>query len=654
MKSILAGCLLLLISLSVNATTEPVGKVILSLGKNVAVSTGDTERTLKRNSEVFADDLLKTGEKGRLQIRFTDGSRLALKPGTDFKIAEYQFSEDKPKDGKALYKLLKGGMRTISGNIGKVDREDYKLEAVVATIGIRGTDFEVNVSNDQVTGQVNDGAINVKSDQDDKDILAGRSFALSRAGGPIQVFRTPASSGSGEGSSGGGSESGEEDDTSSDEGTDSGDAPQDVTPNDGNTGPVTNPNQQQRFNSTDVVDGGPDNSDPTTDPGTDPTTDPGTDPTTDPGTDPTTDPGTDPTTDPGTDPTTDPGTDPTTDPGTDPTTDPGTDPATDPGTDGGAPVNSPNPTGDGTAAPVGAAAAVSYTSVGIDALFEASGGSLYGNGTTEFTVDSTAGAGDELTGIYYVDPNPTDTDDCDPCTFSSENSNPVQLENTTLGGANITWGRWNGDFIVIDNGAEQNEKGTFHYIYSDSLTDSDVLANKSGSFLYGLSSNQYTAPEIETGQTGTLTQFSSRIEDDDAYPIPNRTIVREGTYFIVDWDSQTIREAMIEASVKDATANNRSYTLKELTSGVSLSNILNGGELKITGSCSGGECLNGTQMEGQMTIDFVGGTAQGAMTSFNAEGNILGEDSMSGETTVITTVTVGGTALLENEGTVTD
>eukprot|EP00764_Aduncisulcus_paluster_P014598 gnl/Carplike_NY0171/8733_a12136_139.p1 GENE.gnl/Carplike_NY0171/8733_a12136_139~~gnl/Carplike_NY0171/8733_a12136_139.p1 ORF type:complete len:233 (-),score=17.08 gnl/Carplike_NY0171/8733_a12136_139:69-767(-) len=191
MKIYVTAALFILFSSFASAAPQSVGTVILSFGQNTAESAG-VQRVLKRKVDVYADDLLKTGDTGRLQIRFTDGARLSLKPGTEFKIAEYQFDEANPEDGKAVYRLLKGGMRTLSGQIGKVDKEDYTLDAVVATIGIRGTDFTVDKQGDEVKGSVNNGAINVANKGGASDIAKGFSFQLVGAEGTINRFRTPA------------------------------------------------------------------------------------------------------------------------------------------------------------------------------------------------------------------------------------------------------------------------------------------------------------------------------------------------------------------------------------------------------------------------------------------------------------------------------
>ena len=73
MKKVFLTSLLLLISSFSHAAAESIGKVILSFGQNVAVSADGVERVLKRQADIFAEDTLVTGTKGRLQVRFTDG-----------------------------------------------------------------------------------------------------------------------------------------------------------------------------------------------------------------------------------------------------------------------------------------------------------------------------------------------------------------------------------------------------------------------------------------------------------------------------------------------------------------------------------------------------------------------------------------------------
>jgi hypothetical protein len=125
---------------SAHAATDPIGKVILSVGEVTAQNSGGALRQLERRGRIFEGDLLTTSEGARCQIRFTDGSLLALPELSQFRVDEYRYDGTEDNE-KAIYSLLKGGMRTITGAIGKKTKENYKVNTPVATIGIRGTAY---------------------------------------------------------------------------------------------------------------------------------------------------------------------------------------------------------------------------------------------------------------------------------------------------------------------------------------------------------------------------------------------------------------------------------------------------------------------------------------------------------------------------------
>ena len=135
-----------------------------------------TVRLLARNSEVRSGDVLSTERDSYAQIRFSDGGQITLKPGTAVKLDDFKYSADKPQEDAFLFSLLKGGLRAVTGALGKRNRDRYLMNTATATVGIRGTTF----SADDCTGQregdcarlqeavyvgVSDGEIVVRNDQ---------------------------------------------------------------------------------------------------------------------------------------------------------------------------------------------------------------------------------------------------------------------------------------------------------------------------------------------------------------------------------------------------------------------------------------------------------------------------------------------------------
>jgi hypothetical protein len=100
---------------------------------------------------VESGDLITTGNTGRTQLRFTDGGMVSLQPNSQFKITSYSDAAAGKQDS-FLVDLARGGMRALTGLIGKRNRENYKVTTSTATIGIRGSGFSMAYNADGTMG----------------------------------------------------------------------------------------------------------------------------------------------------------------------------------------------------------------------------------------------------------------------------------------------------------------------------------------------------------------------------------------------------------------------------------------------------------------------------------------------------------------------
>lgn len=121
------------------------GKVVLATGQLTARAGDGSERRLKRADPIFSGDTVIVGENAVAQIRFSDGGLVALRSGSQFRVEDYRYEGKEDGNEKAVFSLLKGGLRTISGKIGKQNKENYEMKTPVATIGIRGTHYGVRL-----------------------------------------------------------------------------------------------------------------------------------------------------------------------------------------------------------------------------------------------------------------------------------------------------------------------------------------------------------------------------------------------------------------------------------------------------------------------------------------------------------------------------
>ena len=140
-------------------------------------------------SEVQEGDTLTTEQDTYARVKFTDGSEVVLRPVSQLKVASYSFDETKPASDNVLLNMLKGGLRSVTGLIGKRNRDAVRLSTVTATIGIRGTHFGALMCQNDCGGiatttgrppenglhlDVTDGAIVVRNQAGEQVIASGQ------------------------------------------------------------------------------------------------------------------------------------------------------------------------------------------------------------------------------------------------------------------------------------------------------------------------------------------------------------------------------------------------------------------------------------------------------------------------------------------------
>ena len=173
--ALLLAAVISLVSFSTRANSD-IGQVIFSTGNVRAVNDGEA-RVLRKGSKIQEGDVIKSSRFSRSQIRMKDGALIALRPGSEFGFNQYRYDEDDSSNNSSILNLVKGGFRTISGLIGKVFKQNYKVRTAMATIGIRGTHYGLTICqqgdcnidgnsdiDDGLYGSVIDGEVSAKND----------------------------------------------------------------------------------------------------------------------------------------------------------------------------------------------------------------------------------------------------------------------------------------------------------------------------------------------------------------------------------------------------------------------------------------------------------------------------------------------------------
>ena len=123
------------------------GKVAFAIGDVTIENPGGARSGIKRGAVLESGDTVVTG-RGRAQLRFTDGSFVSLQPESSFQIEDYNYETKEQSNDRSVFNLFRGGLRTITGLIGKRSRGVYRVNTPVATIGIRGTAYTMALQPD--------------------------------------------------------------------------------------------------------------------------------------------------------------------------------------------------------------------------------------------------------------------------------------------------------------------------------------------------------------------------------------------------------------------------------------------------------------------------------------------------------------------------
>ncbi len=160
------------------AAERPAAAIVMLLAGQANATDAQTMamRVLAKGDTLYPGEVVSSGPNTYVNLRFQDGGFILLRPNTRFVIEDFAAepatlaaaaspaapvapkAEAPPvrpvpdaqaaaapasTAQRAIFRLLKGGFRAVSGLIGKADQAEYRVNTPVATIGIRGTDYWV-------------------------------------------------------------------------------------------------------------------------------------------------------------------------------------------------------------------------------------------------------------------------------------------------------------------------------------------------------------------------------------------------------------------------------------------------------------------------------------------------------------------------------
>jgi len=126
--------------------------------------------------DIQKGDEIITQKKTRVQVMLNDDTVITIGPNSSYAFIDYMF--DGSKKSTIQMQANRGFFRSVTGKIGKIAPERFKVKTKLATIGIRGTDFSAQLGKNTASYICNRGEITLKYANLQKSIVAGNKMLL--------------------------------------------------------------------------------------------------------------------------------------------------------------------------------------------------------------------------------------------------------------------------------------------------------------------------------------------------------------------------------------------------------------------------------------------------------------------------------------------
>ena len=113
----------------------------VAIKPSVTATLDNDKRNLKEGLRVHRSELLETGADARAELKLDDETKLALGPNASLRLDEFVVGQSATPTTIGV-NLVKGTFRFITGS---QKSDAYKIETPSATIGVRGTVFDIYV-----------------------------------------------------------------------------------------------------------------------------------------------------------------------------------------------------------------------------------------------------------------------------------------------------------------------------------------------------------------------------------------------------------------------------------------------------------------------------------------------------------------------------
>lgn len=139
----ICSCMLVLMACGANAQDQRTGTVKSAVGEVQLIQANGT-RSAQPGGGVLQADRIVTGRSASTSLTLKDGTIIAVGPNSTLELTKLQF-DSTSQEGSMVLNLVQGSIRVVTGWLGKLHPEQVKVTTPTSVVGVRGTDFIVEV-----------------------------------------------------------------------------------------------------------------------------------------------------------------------------------------------------------------------------------------------------------------------------------------------------------------------------------------------------------------------------------------------------------------------------------------------------------------------------------------------------------------------------
>jgi hypothetical protein len=148
-----------------------------AISNRVEGTVAGNATALAVGSDVFLNELVSTGDDGVARLVFLDNTNLSVGPGSRVTLDRFVYNPGRGA-GSVVVRASAGAFRFVTGS---QRPQNYLIQTPIATIGVRGTIFDLYVQADRIIVTLISGQIRVTT-------LQGRVVPVTRPGDSVTIY----------------------------------------------------------------------------------------------------------------------------------------------------------------------------------------------------------------------------------------------------------------------------------------------------------------------------------------------------------------------------------------------------------------------------------------------------------------------------------